>query len=173
MKRRRDSSQSFSDRLKRALSQRIYLIGCESKKEDNYNFTMVGIQSNYTLSVVKGGNLSCSCYDCKISKHFCKHLINLLVKVMRVQPEIVNENQFKVMDEYLVLCAAYLKSKEPLLAREITEEDDCPICLESLLSSKEALSSCRTCRKSLHTDCFSKCVKFNSKCCYCRAEWIY
>lgn len=67
--------------------------------------------------------------------------------------------------------------------RQITEDDDCPICMESLLESGEELVWCKTqCGNSIHKMCFDRWSTtvvdrsgYNSKksvnCIYCRAVW--
>lgn len=163
------TSEGFSARLHRALTQRIYLLAFKKCSEKKYEFQMVGLTSNYILKIQKNKKLKCSCFDCAKQKNLCKHLINLLVKVLHISPALVELNMFQVTEDYLVGCEIYLISKEP---RAIEQDDDCAICLENLIVTKEALVACFTCRKSLHKDCFDKCFKFQNKCVYCRSEWL-
>lgn len=61
--------------------------------------------------------------------------------------------------------------------REIAENDDCPVCYDSL-SGPAPLEWCRGCGNSLHTACLTqwKTTKRSQgaavTCVYCRREWV-
>lgn len=55
-------------------------------------------------------------------------------------------------------------------SKELTEEDECPICYDILLNTD--VKSCPTCHNYIHTQCIQKWLSTKSTCVLCRStEW--
>jgi hypothetical protein len=83
--------------------------------------------------------------------------------------DILNE---KLKQKYLEA----LIPKESLFSQStktIEEEDECPICYDTLLTKDvklENLLSCPTCKNYVHPKCMEKWLEYNQSCVYCRSE---
>jgi hypothetical protein len=162
--------RDWRGRVDRALHQRIYMLPGMKCSPSGVECHMVGTTNTYKLNLQRDGLMTCTCPDYTRRRAFCKHLLNLLLKVLHVAQEKVFQNNLRCDSSYFELCEQFL-AKQSLPPREVEPDDDCPVCLERLLVSGESLISCCTCRKSVHTDCYQKCVAFISKCVYCRSDW--
>lgn len=170
---------SYQSRLKRAMTQRIYVLPSVLVTDELFIFSILGLTDTYQISIEKNGQSSCSCPDCAMNENFCKHLLKLLIFILKIDPIIVESNLFITAPEYFLACQNFMKEKEKKFAivskiqKPIDEEDICPICFEDLITTtKEKLIFCHTCGKSLHNDCFTKWQKIKNQCVYCRSDWI-
>ena len=52
------------------------------------------------------------------------------------------------------------------------EENDCIVCAEDLISSKDTVTLKSCCRQRVHFKCFLECLKNNPICIFCRKEYL-
>ena len=52
------------------------------------------------------------------------------------------------------------------------EENDCIVCAEDLISSKDTVTLKSCCRQKIHFKCFVKCLKKNPICIFCRKPYF-
>ena len=188
-------SYDFNSRLRRALHQRIYLIRAE-KTRTAHNFVVMGsTDTEYSVSI--DNYISCQCPDHVFSRKLCKHLIFVLIKVLKHTEPFLQHNyvgtHFKTNETTLERCSVFFVSyngtdtfandnesphtiieQQPVVPqRPITDEDMCPVCFESMLDPKLVVYCKRSCGKSLHTECYTKWSKASQKknCVYCRATF--
>ena len=174
---------NWNSRLDRAFSQRIYVVGSEVLGDEEFYFRMMGNSDRiYDITVCSNDELSCSCPDQQIRGNFCKHLLNLLIRVIRIPVNKVYQdygelNNFVATDDTIERIKRYFEGR-PLLETEsvssddedvvevcdgiqqrpIEPDDDCPICCERFAETiEEPTVWCRVeCGKSVHQSCFLK-----------------
>lgn len=67
-------------------------------------------------------------------------------------------------------CVNHSASDKFIVSKEIDEDDDCPICFESLCGNIEC-QQCPTCNNIIHTRCMKKWLQVGNKTCvYCRSK---
>jgi hypothetical protein len=177
----------FESRLDRAFKQRIYLMNAEKKSEDTFSFIVMGA-SGKPYNLLVGLTIQCSCPDHTQSHKLCKHLLFLLIRVLKQSRNYVKNNYFNkpifmTKKDTFELCNKYLEDGDILIEndgkvsqRPIEDEDCCPICFEDFNETKESIVYCKSsCGKSVHLDCFMKWVAKKNivTCVYCRSEWIW
>ena len=187
-------------RIARALEQRLYLVEQRDMSASTSGlcreYVVLGSTGNvYTVQI--GKIPSCNCPDCTRG-HLCKHILFVFLRVLRVpshSPIIYQKallqselkeifaktseatNAVKVREE---VAAAYKKAfSGENTSGEVTQgesmtadvDNECPICFEGVVGTKEALERCSTCRKAIHKECLLKWLARTPSCCFCRAPW--
>jgi hypothetical protein len=190
-------SMDVMDRIRRAVSQRLYLV-----KQDDASCDELGFCRKYTVSGTTGNVYdiqiaqipSCSCPDFAKGR-LCKHIIFVMVKVLHVHRDSVLVFQQALLQSELstIFSSSIQYDRNMQATREVTNkaldrdetnfdlvvdfrnekvpEGDCPVCFEDL-AGNEALDSCGTCFNYIHTDCLKMWLEIKSTCCYCRTDWI-
>lgn len=195
-------SYDFESRLERAFRQRIYLMSAEKSPSNIvqfYSFIVMGASGKpYELSVSRCGTVYCSCPDHSQNRKLCKHLLFLLIRVLKQSEQYVKNNyynyrgkglNFECKSETFDCVAEFIDSNDckRLLGkydsvghaaqRTIEKDDDCPICFENLLEGNEEIVYCKaSCGKSLHKDCFMMWAgsgRSQIRCVYCRSDWVW
>lgn len=204
--RRTRTDYDWRTRLERAFTQRIYLM--EADRTDNgesYQFKMMGNSGKpYMITVQNGEDITCSCPDHGMWGNFCKHMMHLLIRVIGMPTELVCNHYYKQSNfrsgcETIHALDTWFARRESNLddvgaqdeevegqvkRREIEEDDDCPICYEAFVDTKnEETVWCRAgCGKSVHQTCFLKWTQSLGQkygggkatgCVYCRTEWVW
>lgn len=196
----RRSSYDFESRLDRAFKQRIYLMNAEHIEVDNtFDYLVMGASGKpYHVGMGENSNIFCSCPDHTSNHKLCKHLLFLLIRVLRLSKDVVYKsyflkNGFLCTPKTIEKCLEFATSKQCknliglieeydydgyVTQREIEEDDDCPICFETLYATKatkETVIYCKsTCGKSVHRTCFMKWANHKSSTCvYCKADWVW
>jgi hypothetical protein len=96
--------------------------------------------------------------------------IKIFLSKKQFGSDVINEN---LKQKYL---EAVLMPKGSIFTqstKELTEEDECPICYDMLLTEEiklENLLSCPTCKNYVHSKCMEKWLEYNKSCVYCRSE---
>lgn len=196
----------WQSRLTRAYTQRIYLMpdAARMASDTEFHFDIMGsTETAYHVSiegcnsVTPSGSVYCSCPDHTTRGNFCKHLMLLMTRVLRIPEAIVFEDygqsadnrDFSSTPRTIEYCHRYfaalgdakklLEIEEKEKRKPIEADDDCPICYESFAETKsEATVWCRGgCGKSVHTGCFSKWAERSRgdvpSCVYCRTQWVF
>jgi hypothetical protein len=188
-------------RIQRALQQRMYLIEQVDLSDESglaKKFVVLGSTGN-VYEVIIDKRPRCSCPDCERG-HLCKHIIFVILKVLRVpndspivyQKALLQSELHQIFESSQNISPQITASDTVISAYKQTigivdereslksghsenheyEEEDCPICFEPILiKGREIIEKCRTCRKSVHRECLLKWLLRTPSCCYCRADW--
>jgi len=195
------------DRIERALHQRLYLLAMTKSSNESISreYKVLGQTAN-VYTVVITHIPSCTCPD-YAKGHLCKHIIFVLHRVLKVnrnspllyqQALLTNElneiftkadeqnNDLSILAEQPIREAYHAKTGDPdviLTAKNveqkpITNDDECPICYESMLNEKDNIIFCSTsCGNNIHKNCFEKwrqaklSMSESVTCPFCRIEW--
>eukprot|EP01119_Soliformovum_irregulare_P019655 TRINITY_DN6274_c0_g1_i1.p1 TRINITY_DN6274_c0_g1~~TRINITY_DN6274_c0_g1_i1.p1 ORF type:complete len:493 (-),score=106.67 TRINITY_DN6274_c0_g1_i1:1-1326(-) len=191
-------SKATSDRINRALSQRMYLASREEISETERHFAVLGSVGNiYTVVITDLPHCSCPDFE---RGHLCKHILFVYLKVLRVDPsssiiyqkgllpseiKFIFENAPKDPTKTVMANSKVQKAYNSMTQAEETEEvdenlrknvegEDCAICYETM-SKKEKTVWCRTCGNNVHEACWKQWASAKKgqpiTCVYCRADW--
>lgn len=160
-----------SDRIHRALTDaRIRIL---SENLDDGQFIVQGVTSTYKVHLKP--EKSCTCMDFILREQCCKHLFFIIIKVLK------STHTHPTYAEILSLLEARKNNNDehktitvPLGQRkEITEETECPICMDKLHGDEELLWCDVMCGNAVHRQCMMAFTKFSKKwaCVLCRANW--
>jgi hypothetical protein len=195
------------DRIERALNQRLYLLAITKSSNESFSreYKVLGQTAN-VYTVVISHLPSCTCPD-YAKGHLCKHIIFVLHRVLKVSrhsPLIyqqalltselneiftkadVQTNDSSILAEQPIRDAYQAKTGDPdviltvttIEQKPITNDDECPICFESMINEKTNILFCSTsCGNNMHKNCFDKWrqAKLSMSepvtCPFCRVEW--
>jgi hypothetical protein len=197
--------RQWVERLQRAFAQRIYLIA-EPENPENYvssdgtsfHFKVMG-NSNLIYNIKIGQKRClCTCADFR-HRHFCKHLIFILLRLLHVPEDHVSFNRQQTTALYIEACKSFIidrfielfpnhlsntpipeisnqqeqKRHDDVDRKPLSDEINCPICFEKFEESLENTLWCEVCKKNIHEDCFKQWIKVskNAICVYCRSSW--
>ena len=180
----------------KCFKDKLFLIEINEPEDDSLvqkEFLIEGTTGNvYTVTMKK--QPKCTCPDYTMRKHRCKHIFFVLIRILKAD----NSEKMNYKDEELLemldnmpkvtrhlkakkkdrdLYKEIMKEKNSKFAqveqKKLTNNDDCPICLEKLLNG-EKLDYCKYfCGNSIHKKCFEmwKKTKKEPVCVYCRGNW--
>jgi predicted nucleic acid-binding Zn finger protein len=156
-------------RLERALSQRIYVMYMEVDLHKALFEVMGAVGQEYTV-VLRDHEATCTCIDFMRRKLPCKHLLNILCKVVHLEPL-----QLRSYKEFLPGAIQRLRTGQsvPRIGRDLENErgdDTCSICYEDILQT-DRLDKCLECKHLFHSDCIHKWLTRNSTCPLCRSPY--
>jgi hypothetical protein len=201
----KDNTQSFkfcpikieNERKKRGKEQKIFLILTHEYDEDilERKYEVMGTTCN-AYTVIINSEPTCTCPDFTQRNHRCKHIYFVLTKIMKVavnQEDILKYSVNNLLDmftnipiitENLKIDPIRLKKYKNLkkngngevVARNIDEDDICPICMGDMYDCSEELTFCKySCGTSIHKQCFdiycNNKVKNSIVCLYCHKNW--
>lgn len=148
---------------------------------------------HYNVIVSNHRTCSCTCHDYRVSHQLCKHLLYLLVRVVK-ETSIYGEVDRDRFQEYVPAIMNKLSSifysrgydtatTTTTNDSEIKEEDDdnsstnilcdCVICLTEVESQDELFTCTSTCKKPLgHIQCVQGWMKRNATCPLCRGHFV-
>jgi len=187
-------------RLNKIHSQSFYLIAVELYKEQYLFQVSGSTANLYTVTINSKTNvidklINCNCPDALNGAWEamvkCKHCCFILVKVLK-QPETffslyqlspTKKDQMIQAISYLIETHTYfnqlshpdyqekyLKLSSQTKTDLFTQEEECPICFESLTG--EHGITCIHCHNKIHKACIDKWVKSgNTTCIFCRGKW--
>lgn len=171
-----------SGRLERALSQRLYLLN-----RNEFYFQVQGTNySDYLVNLDPNANYkswSCECPDHQTRSSLCKHMIFVLIKVLKLNAQQIGpkiglsistiENVIKSVKIRTNNISFVSNEEEPTAKRK--DLGDCPICYD-LMKKSENIIWCRySCGQNVHKDCFNRWAnsgRSKIRCVWCRAEWF-
>ncbi|KAF9012885.1 hypothetical protein BDZ89DRAFT_963413 [Hymenopellis radicata] len=198
--------QAILQRLDRVASQRFFMVDREREGDELKEvFSVLGSTGNI-YKVTIDHLPRCDCPDFQKGNH-CKHIIFIFTKVLQVPSHSTHWYQKALLTEELEevfnnaplapnalanerVREAYARAtgKTPKAAstsqsqktRKVPgEDDDCPICYESMHKQPEAkLEWCEECGNALHKECFGqwRTTQRNAgkklTCVWCRADWV-
>ncbi|CAF1277086.1 unnamed protein product [Rotaria magnacalcarata] len=204
---RQTMSSAIRDRIERALHQRLYLLAATKSSNEivSREYKVLGNTANvYTVIITHVP--SCSCPD-YAKGHLCKHIIFVLHRVLKVsrsspllyQQALVTDelneifskadaqyNGSYILAEQSIREAYHAKTGDPdviinpktIQQKTITNEDECPICYESMINDKNNVIFCsKSCGNNMHKNCFEQwrqakvSMRESVTCPFCRVEW--
>jgi Mg-chelatase subunit ChlD len=167
-------------RLKKSLSEKIYLLSANQVSNEEWNFKLRGQSGNTYEQVLSPTTFSCSCPDHKSRATFCKHLLFLVARVA-VQMELaakLQQNKANWKSTAFDACVAAwinrLKNHTSAEKRVVEKVDgDCAICFEEMRDGDELVKCNLTCKNGFHKDCMQQWINSGHNTCpLCRAEWV-
>ncbi|KAF8621325.1 hypothetical protein AX15_007863 [Amanita polypyramis BW_CC] len=180
--------RNIMDRVQRVWQQRLFMIDrSRSDKELRESFNVLGSTGN-VYTVVIDQQPRCNCPDANKGNH-CKHILFIFLKVLRVpessslwyQKALLSSELEEIFGQAPLApnCVAHQqvrealarsKGQEPVLGssssqtlkkRLPTEDDNCPICYETMYEVPEnALYFCDVCGNALHNECWKQCESY-------------
>ncbi|KAJ0414964.1 RING finger domain protein [Aspergillus carlsbadensis] len=180
---RKEPPKSFRERLDRAVTQRMFVVGQTVDGADGVpemKFDIVGSTGNlYRISI--GKEPTCNCPD-GAKGNQCKHICYVLVKVLRAPTHLQYQLAFLSTElseiyENSPLRHVKEKAEEPETdGKRKPVEGDCPICFMEFAPDKEIIIWCRAaCGNNVHANCFHKWAATQNsrgvRCVYCRSPW--
>jgi hypothetical protein len=188
----------FESRLERAFVQRIYLMRMTHPTEREFDFMVMGASGlPYNIKIRQGSFISCSCPDHEKNHKLCKHLLFVLIRVLKesrtnVRNSYFAQGLFVTTSSTFEKCLHYsnsidnievssidsslngLDGLDGLVSQRETTDESCPICFEDFTNSEDLVYCKTSCGKSVHTDCFVKWAKVRTATCvYCRSKWVW
>ncbi|XP_051151578.1 uncharacterized protein LOC127265685 [Andrographis paniculata] len=180
-------TQSFSDRIIRAVRHRLRLL----HRSDSLFFILGATGNVYTVSI--SSTPSCTCPDRATP---CKHILFVFIRVLGVPPDdsCLRRRTLRPCQLHRVLnlpTSAEALAGEAVRERfhqlffqpsgsrrmDVTVADGgaaCPVCLEEM-TRQDNVVACGTCRNVIHEECFlawkRSCRRRSTTCVLCRARW--
>lgn len=166
-------------RIERALSQRLHVL---RRSEDSSDFTIqgsTGAYYNVQLDYEKGF-CTCNCPDAVIRGQRCKHILFVLLKVLRLATNhVLYRNLGYIRDDLDRALRDVVGNRErpsnaaPAVDRRPFAGVDCGICFDEMdADDKENLVYCeRGCGQHVHGACMQKWLLREQTCVYCRCQW--
>jgi hypothetical protein len=105
----------------------------------------------------------------KLTPEQFQKLYEILEK-KQIQNDVWNQS---LTDKYNQIGNNSLSNMFSKSTKEISEEDECPICYDILLSPEikiNDLLSCPSCKNFVHPLCMKKWLEYNKTCVYCRSD---
>ncbi|KAL3459268.1 hypothetical protein BJX64DRAFT_279311 [Aspergillus heterothallicus] len=181
---RKSAPKSFQERLERAVTQRMFVVGQTVSSPDEVpemNFDIVGSTGNLYKTTI-GKEPTCSCPD-GTKGNQCKHICYVLVKALKAPEHLQYQLAFissELREIYENSPLRHVKEKaeeSETDGKRKPVEGDCPICfMEFEPDKKESIIWCRAaCGNNVHATCFQKWAATQNssgvRCVYCRSPW--
>ncbi|KAJ3566893.1 hypothetical protein NP233_g6707 [Leucocoprinus birnbaumii] len=196
--------QKVLERAERVRTQRFFMIDRRREgKELKEEFKVLGSTANvYTVTI--DHKPKCDCPDNRMGNH-CKHIMFIFLKVLCVPisshiwyqkalitselesvfaaaPEAPNSvTNPRVRDAFLRATGQVAETSSAATSNKKRipgEEDDCPICYDTMYQvAEKSLAFCEECGNALHKECFTQYEKSARQtgraatCVWCRSEW--
>lgn len=187
---RKAMPQSYAETMNRAVTQRMFIVNRERHNNDHCPHStpdcpievvdLAGSTGNiYTVTIEHVP--TCTCPNFVKGNPQCKHILYVLVKVLKAPSDILYQAAFLTSE-----LREIFDNAGPLPSETVSAEDkdgkrkpvegDCPICVEELDPKTEEIVWCHAaCGNNLHKTCFDQWAasKRNSDvtCPYCRTAW--
>lgn len=154
------------ERIKRALSQRMFLLNAKRDK-DQWIFQIEGSRGvSYTVKMpilisdsTSVTSACCTCPDYERRRLLCKHIMFISIRVLKMHG--CSSFIDKEMDSKLSYITERDVSKKQI-------DDTCPICFEESMTEYE---QCSVCKNNIHTSCISIWLRQKETCPLCRSKW--
>jgi hypothetical protein len=189
-------SYQQSARIKRALSQRLYLLKerCSDENDETVlNFEVMGASGSayeveYALEDDQA-SWSCTCPDHLQRDVLCKHIYFVMYKVLN-QP-YVDGDMMETVEDWLKAKQQILDRETHVIVKNTAKEkpkqetkgvrqrpyigETCAICLDPMEAGTPVTYCQTTCGNSVHQDCFKRWSihRKSSLCVHCRQDmWL-
>ncbi|KAL2223450.1 RING finger domain protein [Thermoascus aurantiacus ATCC 26904] len=179
---RKHPPRSYLEKLARATSQRMYVIGrmrggseeCPEERVD-----IVGTTGNI-YHVFVGKEPTCTCPDARKGNQ-CKHIIYVLVNVLKAPEHLQYQLAFLTSELREIFQRAPINPKDNASSDDNSSkrkpiEGDCPICFMEFDPKTEDIVWCKAaCGNNVHKTCFQRWAETQRasgvRCVYCRSPW--
>lgn len=173
-------------RQTRALTQRILLAPDGIDVLDDQNIVLRVIGASGTIYRVRFSSCSeCTCPDFQNRLLTCKHIFFVLHRVLLISPSDLSASAQFTVEQTQEYVRFVQQVRLPQLShitgerqedgrvtvppRPLSEQDECPVCLEEFEGEGEDLTYCaKTCGANFHSVCIRRCRE--KRCPLCRAE---
>ncbi|KAB8214124.1 hypothetical protein BDV33DRAFT_183350 [Aspergillus novoparasiticus] len=179
---RRKAPQTFLQRLNRATTQRMFVLGHTVTGADDVpemSFDIAGTTGNI-YKIVIGKEPTCTCPDARKGNQ-CKHICYVLVNVLKAPQHLQYQLAFLSMELREIYEGSSLSREQTKVdddngGKRKAVEGDCPICFMEFEPDREEIVWCRAaCGNNIHKTCFQQwAVTQHSqgvRCVYCRSPW--
>jgi len=162
---RRICPDQVSRRIEQALEARFYIL----RETGPTGFLVKEDEHDKKLKVFLGDPNSCTCSTFMKERELCIHILWVLLRKFRIgkenplvfQKALVEREIQEILQGHHIrkqesakMTDVVLDGKEKLIAKNIDEDDVCPICQEELLDCKEPLTHCKFgCGNNIHIKC--------------------
>ncbi|KAL6231785.1 hypothetical protein BDW75DRAFT_34563 [Aspergillus navahoensis] len=174
---------SYQQRLERAVTQRMFVVGQTVARMDEVlelNFDIVGSTGNIYKTIIRKVP-TCNCPDARKGNQ-CKHICYVLVKVLKAPSHLQYQLAFLSSELREIYENSPLRTLKDKAEEHDTDgkrkavEGDCPICFMEFKPDKEDIVWCRAaCGNNIHKACFQKWAASSNhqgvRCVYCRSPW--
>jgi len=144
-------------------------------------------QSDTPHTVSVGLLNNCDCSD--FSSALCKHMLFVLIKVLKVKRDVLHyQNAFVTSEleeifesaprapstKYILGSGRLPGEIGPVAQKPVDPTDLCPVCYEEMNTTEMTVYCKANCGYSLHAICYEEAKKGRGKgnCLYCGADWI-
>ncbi|KAE8145392.1 RING finger domain-containing protein [Aspergillus avenaceus] len=179
---RKHPPKSYLERLARATTQRMFVVGHTVTGADDVpqmNFDIVGTTGNMYKTVI-GKVPSCDCPDASSKGNQCKHICYVLDIVLKAPQHLQYQLAFLSTELREIFQASSLSREvsksEDNGGRRKAIDGDCPICFMEFEPDKEEIIWCQAaCGNNVHKTCFQQWASTQRtqgvRCVYCRSQW--
>lgn len=108
---------------------------------------------------------TCTCKDFEIRKTFCKHLLFLMSKILKI--DIVPDHWY-----YEIYDSLWSSFFVDILMAEKRNSSDCAICFEEIKETDESIHCIFSCRNMFHEKCLLRWLDKKDSCPCCRYQYI-
>ncbi|OJJ03760.1 hypothetical protein ASPVEDRAFT_43266 [Aspergillus versicolor CBS 583.65] len=175
--------KSYRERLDRAISQRMFVVGqtvTGTDENPDLGFDIVGSTGNIYKTVIRK-EPTCSCPDARNGNQ-CKHICYVLAKVLKAPAELQYQLAFLSSEIREIYDNSPLRNVKDKVEDHETDgnrkpvEGECPICFMEFNPSEEEIVWCRAaCGNNIHKTCFQQWAATQNaqgvRCVYCRSPW--
>jgi hypothetical protein len=180
-----ESDYHFATRLRRALTERIYVVGCDP---DQSLFEVQGA-SEMTYDVVLLPLPTCTCPDFVFRNTGtpCKHIMNVIVRVLHLDAELMaypfsaaayRDQVIRALDRHknrLVDCVettTTTTTASPATTTSVRPKMDaeCAVCFEAIREQGTPTHTCVECGHRLHEECWRRWARRSATCPFCRHD---
>eukprot|EP01135_Chromosphaera_perkinsii_P008740 Nk52_evm73s1444 gene=Nk52_evmTU73s1444 len=190
---RRTCPPEVTDIIEKAQQAHIYLL----QQTGPTGFVLREQDSEKKVKVLIGDCHCCTCAEYMKGRELCVHIIWILLRKLRLSPQnqlifqrgLVEREINQILRGHSEVLASKnsnvsipndTKGKDGVEAREIKEDEVCPICQENLLEGDVPLTYCKYgCANSIHIKCMKVYGEHqisngerDIKCPLCRADFI-
>ncbi|KAB8257421.1 RING finger domain protein [Aspergillus pseudonomiae] len=179
---RRKPPQTFLQRLNRATTQRMFVLGHIVTGADDIpemSFDIAGTTGNIYKTVI-GKEPTCTCPDARKGNQ-CKHICYVLVNVLKAPQHLQYQLAFLSMELREIYEGSFLSREQTKVdddngGNRKAVEGDCPICFMEFEPDREEIVWCRAaCGNNIHKTCFQQWAVLQKsqgvRCVFCRSPW--
>ncbi|KAK6509253.1 hypothetical protein TWF481_004011 [Arthrobotrys musiformis] len=162
---------AVDQRITRVRRQRMFCLGRErDAKKLKEEFKVAGSTGNI-YTVVLENIPTCDCPDSIHKGEICKHILFVMIKVLRVRHEL--SYQAALLNSEI---REIFETSEKKRLQKPLDADECPICYEPFEENESDVVFCTAqCGSNIHKECFGQWVAAKAgetvTCVMCRTPW--
>ncbi|KAF2266588.1 hypothetical protein CC78DRAFT_577897 [Lojkania enalia] len=171
----------------RAMEHGLVFLGrerCDAPTYPAEKFEIQGITSNYNVNIGLVNKCTCRDHAFRGSQYLCKHIIYVLLYVLRVRPDLQYQLAFTSNELREIFSNAPLAPTERVVEAVFDPnrkpvEGGCPICYMDFEPEGEVIVYCKgSCGNNVHGHCIQQWDMTKKRegrpttCPYCRHHWV-